>query len=245
MKKTNILIVEDELVIAYDLKRQLEKLGYQINTIATSVKEAQEALEKQSVDLVLLDIKLSDNIPGTRLGKQLRQDGEIPFIYISSHFDRATVEEAKITRPNGFLIKPFSKEDVYVAVEMALVNFAHKSIDETECEESDIVAPAKIKKVVNYIHENLNRKLTLPELTSLTDWNIYHFVRVFKKYLKDTPYQYTKKARIEKSKILLQNKELSIAQVALELGFENHSHFSQTFRKMVGKSPDAYRKSLN
>ena len=245
MKPTRILIVEDELVIALDIKRQCEKLGYEIGSLATSVAEAQACLKKHEIDLVLLDIRLSDEVPGTELAKQLRASGDIPFIYITSHYDKTTVAEAKTTRPNGYLIKPFSKEDIYVAVEMAQFNFAHKALEESEPLDTNVAAPAKLKKVVSYIHENLDRKLTLPELAALTDWNMYHFARMFKKYLHEPPYQYLQKARIEKAKLLIQDETLSVSQVALELGFENHSHFSQTFRKRVGLSPDAYRKSLN
>jgi len=245
-KSPNILIVENELIIAADLKRQLKKLDYEVGAIATSVNEARACLQKMSFDLALLDIKLDGPEEGTVLGKELRLEGKIPFIYITSHYDRGTVAEAKATRPNGYLIKPFSQEDIYVSIEMALNNFAHKAIDEEiSSTQNGTVnnAPFRIKKVVQYIHDHLDQKLTLPELAKQAGWNMYHFARLFKKHMKETPYQYLIKARIEKAKVLLKESEDNLAQVALGLGFENHSHFSQTFRKQVGVSPDAFRKS--
>lgn len=241
-QQPNILIVEDELVIAFDLKKQLEKLNYRVCDIVSSVPDARVTLQKHQPDIALLDIKLSDNIPGTVLGEELRMAGHIPFIYITSHYDRATVEEAKATRPSAYLIKPFSKEDIYVAIEMALTNFAHKDIDVIGPKTTETAIPNKLKKVVQHIHNNLDKKLTLPELAELTGWNMYHFARMFKKYLHDSPYQYLQKVRIEHAKKLMEENKLNVAQVALELGFENHSHFSQTFRKMVGMSPDTFRK---
>lgn len=245
MNTTNILIVEDELIIAADLQKQLERLSYEVCAIACSTQEARQCIHQYKPDLVLSDIYLQGSETGIVLGKELRTQGSIPFIYITSHYDRATVEEAKMTRPNGYLIKPFSKEDVYVAIEMALMNYAHKNIDsiveEPPINES-ILAPHKIKKTVDFIHDNLDKKITLPELAALTGWNMYYFARIFKKYMNESPYQYLLKARIEKAKSLIITSTVNLSQIALELGFENHSHFSQTFRKMVGVSPDAYRK---
>ena len=246
MNQPSILIVEDELIIATDLQRQLEKLGYCVCDIACSTQETRQYIQKHEPDLVLLDIYLQGPESGIVIGKELRAQGNIPFIYITSHFDKATVEEAKMTRPNGYLIKPFTKEDVYVAIEMALMNFAHKSIDIVQGNSPSnetTIAPHKIKKAVEFIHDNLDKKLTLPELASLTQWNMYYFARIFKKYMNDSPYQYLLKARIEKAKTLIITTDSNLGQIALKLGFDNHSHFSQTFRKMVGISPDAYRKN--
>ena len=245
MQETVILIVEDELIIAADLRKQLEKLKYRVCAIACSVKEARLCLNKYQPNLVLLDIYLQGKEPGTQFGKELRMKGDIPFIYITSHYDHSTLEEAKATRPNGYLIKPFSKEDIYVAIEIALMNFAHREIDAVKVDQGsnqELVAPNKIKKVVQFIHDNLNKKLTLPELAAQTDWNMYYFARTFKKYMNDSPYQYLIKTRIEKAKSLIVSSDLNLRQIAFDLGFENQSHFSQTFRKTVGITPDAYRK---
>ncbi len=243
---TRILIVEDELIIAMDLKRQLEKIGYQICGIASSAQEARQLLQHEQPDIVLLDIRLQGKEAGTVIGGELRSVGEIPFIYITSHYDRATVEEAKNTRPNGYLIKPFSTEDVYVAIEIAIMNFAHAGIDVIDEKEehqsrSGTIAPKKIKEVVTYIQSNLDKKLTLPDLAAKTGWNTYHFARTFKKYMKESPYKYLLKSRINKAKSMIAISDHSLSQIAGELGFDNYSHFAQTFRKIAGVSPDQYR----
>lgn len=245
MNKPFILIVEDELIIATDLSLQLEKLGYNVCGIASSVEEARQLTQKHQPDLVLLDIHLHGKETGTMFGKELRENGDIPFIYITSHYDRATVEEVKTTRPNGYLVKPFSYEDVYVGIEMALNNFAHRALDEPQSLDNNKSpeAPGKIKRVVQYMHDNLQKKLTLPELAIQTGWNMYYFARTFKKYLNETPHQYLLKLRMEKAKTLLTDTNFNLAQVAQEIGFESHSHFTQTFRRFIGMSPDQYRKN--
>lgn len=245
--KTKILIVEDEFIIAAHLKSDLEELGYEVCQIAASVNDAEKAITKHQPDIALLDIRLQGEKLGTDLGKQLLEEGRIPFIYLTSHFDKGTIDEAKITRPSAYLVKPFNKEDVYVAIEMAINNFAHRKVDFPELEKnsspfpSDI--PKKIKRTIQYINDHLDRKILLVDLAELSGWNRYHFARVFKKYTNQTPLQYILKARMEKAKTLLETTDHSLLQIAQLTGFESHSHFSQTFRKMFDQSPDAYRKT--
>lgn len=123
MDKLRILIVEDELIIANDLKEILEEKNYQVINIASSFNQAIKVLEKDSVDLALLDIQISGDKDGVNLGHELREKFKLPFVYISSHTDHATLEKVKATNPYGFLVKPFEDEDVVVAIEMALNNF--------------------------------------------------------------------------------------------------------------------------
>jgi len=138
------------------------------------------------------------------------------------------------------------KKPSILIVEDELINIIRKKVliifKEEEILIPNVSPPAKLKKVIRYMNENLNRKLTLPELAEQTDWNMYYFARIFKKYLNESPYQYHLKARIEKSKTSLSSTEKSIKDIAYDLGFENHSHFSQTFRKLVNMSPEDYRK---
>ncbi|MEL6357769.1 MAG: response regulator transcription factor, partial [Bacteroidota bacterium] len=226
-----------------DLERQLQALEYEVVGMAASVDEALVGIEKQRPDLVLLDIHLAGGKPGTELGKMLRQEGEIPFIYITSYSDKATVEEAKMTRPNGYLLKPFSNDDIYVAIEIALNNFAHRTIDEQiQNEKLQEKAPKRINLVVAFIQDNLDQKLTLPLLAEQSGWNMYHFARLFKKYLDTTPHQYILKARMERAQVLLTTSSDSILQIAQQLGYDSHSHFTQAFRKTIGITPNAFRR---
>lgn len=244
MAATSILIVEDELIIAADLRRQLLALGYLVCDIVGSVAEARKVIAARAADLVLLDIQLHGQEPGTILGKELRETADLPFIYITSHTDRATVADAKLTRPSGYLVKPFTKEDVYVAIEIAISNHAHRLIDEiptTLPDELIVKAPGKIKRSVAYIRDNLDRRVTLSELAELTGWNVYHFARRFKEYLGESPYQFALKARIDAARTRLVTTQLAVGKIALDLGFDSHSHFSQVFRKQEGCSPESYR----
>ncbi len=124
MSKIKILIVEDELIIAEDMRELLEGMGYDVPYVAMNLKEGIEAIEKYRPDLVMLDIMMGGRPSGIELARYIRSNYDLPFIYCTSHADKATVEEAKATKPNGYLVKPFNAEELYSSIEIALVNFS-------------------------------------------------------------------------------------------------------------------------
>lgn len=124
MSEVSILIVEDELIIAEDLKDILEGLGYHVCGLAISAREALVLLEEHSPDLALLDIQLKGGKDGVDLAQDIREQFKLPFIFLTSHADPKTLQRAKEVRPYGYLLKPFQDKDIHVAVEMALNNFA-------------------------------------------------------------------------------------------------------------------------
>jgi DNA-binding NtrC family response regulator len=113
-----ILIVEDELIVASDLRITLERAGYQICGIARSVFRAQEILKTVKPDIVLLDIYLKGDLTGIDLAAELN-DSKIPFVYLSANCNRQVLEAAKLTQPYGFLVKPFREKDLLVTLDIA------------------------------------------------------------------------------------------------------------------------------
>jgi DNA-binding LytR/AlgR family response regulator len=120
-----ILIVEDNVIIADDMQSMLEEIGYEIVDNVIVYEQAEEVLKTQQVDLVLIDIILASDRTGIDLGKHIRENYDIPFIFITSNSDRATVENAKTVKPNGYLVKPFEQQDLYTSIEIALSNFTY------------------------------------------------------------------------------------------------------------------------
>lgn len=125
MAKTRILIVEDEFIIAEDISETLRELGYDVIGNATNYQEAIKAFEAEGIDVVLVDINLGEEKDGIDVGTALREKYQLPFIFITSHADKATVDKAKNLKPNGYLVKPFDKNDLYTSIEIALSNFAN------------------------------------------------------------------------------------------------------------------------
>lgn len=119
-----ILIVEDEFAVANDLRIILEKAGYIVSGIAFTVEKALEINQQQRPDMVLLDIHLKGFQTGIDLARKLGQEN-IPFVYLSANTNASILEQAKATKPYGFLVKPFREKDVLVALEIAHYRHAH------------------------------------------------------------------------------------------------------------------------
>ena len=119
-----ILIVEDEFVVANDLRLILQKSGYKVCGIADSVKEAITLVDKYSPSLVLLDIYLKGNETGIDLAEKLTEKN-IGFVYLSANSNQTVLEQAKATNPYGFLLKPFREKDVLITLDIAFYRHAH------------------------------------------------------------------------------------------------------------------------
>lgn len=113
------------MIIADDMQSMLEEIGYEIVDNVIVYEQAVEVLKNQQVDLVLIDIILASDKTGIDLGKHIRDNYDIPFIFVTSNSDRATVENAKTVKPNGYLVKPFEQQDLYTSIEIALSNFIY------------------------------------------------------------------------------------------------------------------------
>ncbi|MFN8713008.1 MAG: response regulator [Bacteroidota bacterium] len=120
MSKTNILIVEDESIVAKDIQMSLRKLGYNVVAICSNGEDAIRTVEEQTPDLVLMDIMLKGNMSGIEAAEQVRERFSIPIIYLTAYADESTLSKAKITEPYGYIIKPFKEIDLRTSIEMAL-----------------------------------------------------------------------------------------------------------------------------
>jgi len=127
----HILVVEDNLVVSDSIKRMLSTLTYELTEVVVDFESAVVALATKPIDLVLIDIVLATDKTGIDLGSHIRSTYDIPFIFITSNSDKVTVSEAKLVKPNGYLVKPFQKQDLFTAIEIALFNFQdHESRNE-------------------------------------------------------------------------------------------------------------------
>ena len=115
-------IVEDEMIIAETISLALTKLGYLPTKPAFSYESAISMLESEKPDIVLLDINLNDELDGVDLAHYINANYSLPIIFLTANSDRNTIERSKQTRPNAFLVKPFSNEDLFSAIEIALFN---------------------------------------------------------------------------------------------------------------------------
>jgi DNA-binding response OmpR family regulator len=195
-----ILVVEDELIIALDIKEILEHEGYNV-IINTTVTQAIIAIEEHSLVLVLIDINLNQEKDGVNLGEYLFQKKIVPFIYITSYTDNLTLTRVKDTNPNGFIVKPFRPIDVITTVGIVLntIKFKRETL-ENEINSAETEIPFILKNALRYIEENIDKKISIMELAEQSRWKHQHFIRVFRKYIGETPYQYIVKLKMERAK---------------------------------------------
>lgn len=135
-----ILIVEDNVIIADDMQSMLEDIGYNIVANVVDYEGAANALATLDIDLALVDIVLASKKTGIDLGRHIRENYNIPFIFVTSNSDKATVENAKSVKPNGYLVKPFEQQDLFTSIEIALSNFNNDTVSiakETAEEEAE------------------------------------------------------------------------------------------------------------
>jgi AraC-like DNA-binding protein len=241
--KSKILVVEDEALIAMHIKAILEEVDYEVFINVNSVEAAIAHIESDCPNIVLIDINLNRTKDGIELGRYLLEKNCCPYLYITSYVDSSTLDRVKETRPNGYIVKPFKASDLVSNIAIILNNYSYKKIDlHNKLDEPVETAPYRLKQVVQYINENIDKKLEIDELVELTEWRRHHFVKLFIKYLAVAPYQYILSRKIEKSKSLLKDTNIPINQIAFELGFKSYSNFCNAFKKKNNEVPLDYRK---
>lgn len=158
--KENILIVEDEFIVANDLRLMLRKAGYAVCGIAASEEEAKALIEKHHPTWVLLDIFLQDGSLGTDLAVYLNQKG-IGFIYISANTNQSILEIAKSTRPYGFLVKPFREKDLLIMLDIALSK--HQSNQQLALQRM-MMLQAQLKNIADTVLSANEKLVRIPEI---------------------------------------------------------------------------------
>lgn len=129
MAKIKIAVVEDEALIAIRLCSALEELEYDVLEAASNYTEGLDLILSEKPDLLITDIQLSGRKTGIDLARKIREFSNMPIIFLSSYNDKSIIDEARDARPNAYLIKPFNKEELYSAIEIAMMN--HRPIDTT------------------------------------------------------------------------------------------------------------------
>ena len=115
-----ILIVEDESLIALDLKRELERVGFTVLTIADNADEALLSVERLRPSLVLMDIRLRGVLDGIETADLIRRNFHIPVMFVTALADRETIFRARITGPFDYIVKPYHGVDFRDRIDTAI-----------------------------------------------------------------------------------------------------------------------------
>ncbi len=122
-KCIKILIVEDERIVATDLKNRLTKLGYQITGLAADSEKALSLINREDPDIILMDIRIQGSLDGIETAALLQRTHNIPVIYLTAYSEQQTLNRAIATKPYGYLLKPFSDRELHIAIQVSLERF--------------------------------------------------------------------------------------------------------------------------
>jgi DNA-binding LytR/AlgR family response regulator len=159
---TRILIVEDELIIAEDIREKMIEFGYETVDVVDNFEDTLACIEQKKPDLILLDIALRGSKTGIDIAKVIDKNYELPYIFLTSNHDAATLAEVKAVHPASFLMKPFKKEELYMAIELAFAS-------------QKMARPASVEKPDHiFIKEGHSyQKITISEIQYLKSEGIY------------------------------------------------------------------------
>jgi AmiR/NasT family two-component response regulator len=133
MKPKKIFIVEDSRIVALELKKILDGLGYAVVGMAGTGEEAIIKCRETVPDLILMDVKLPGGMNGIKASKEIHTSINVPVVYTTAYSDRDIVDEVQKSYPFGFVIKPYREKDLLVAIETAFTRFEYeRKLEESE-----------------------------------------------------------------------------------------------------------------
>lgn len=118
--RAQVMVVDDEILVAEDLKLRLTDLGYEVTAVVGTGKDAIEMAGQTTPDIILMDIQLKGDMDGIEAAHEIKDRFDISVVYLTAYSDQETLDRAKITTPFGYLIKPFAEKELHSTIEMAL-----------------------------------------------------------------------------------------------------------------------------
>jgi len=240
-RKFSVIIAEDEKLIAKNIANSITRLNpnYEIVHVASNGQEAYESTQKMLPDVVFSDIKMPVMDGLTLISKINDTLPKVRTVIISGYDDFNLMRCALQQRAIDYLLKPVN----YDELEKLLQRIEHELLAERKIllgrttDSEDLVESINI-----YIKHNYNSFIDFSEIADRFGFTQAYLTKVFKKYMEVTPARYLKEYRISVAKKLLMSSNLSIKEIADQVGFEDPFHFSKSFKDVVGESPNQYRK---
>jgi AraC family transcriptional regulator len=217
--------------------------------------DAKNYLDRTGSDLVLLDSDYSVD-DGLQLLKEIKSiHPGIPIIFITDIASEDIVLKAFKNGARDFLKKPFNILELQETV-LGILSVRkgdrekrrpfqqRNSRHEAFLKKVTTDQPDNLIRCIHYIHNNIRKDITLEELAKKANVSKYHFCRLFKKQIGISPMKFIMSRKITRAKELLRREDMNISMIAVELGFNDISSFSEKFKQLSGITPTQFRKSL-
>jgi len=245
-----ILIVEDEFITARDLQEILLKCGHECVGKADTYEKALHLVKTEEPELALVDISLKGFKDGIQFARSLREEYNIIIIFVTAYADPKTILRIKEVKPNGYVVKPFTLESIFAAIEIATIDHVSTGMQSLAGEFKDGMAstrkqlPLQLMKVItDYIDKRFNRDLPISELADVINLSEDYFSAKFKESMGVSPHQYIMSKRLDEAKHLLRHTDQSIDEIATMVGYKNQAYFATIFKRHFGMTPTQYKKA--
>ena len=228
----NILMIDDDYLDLEGMKVLIGSLPLDVSHVYTALntKTARETVSRKNIHVILCDVEMPEE-SGLDFARWLNREGiVIPLIFVTSHASFEYAAEAVRLHVHDYLLKPVSKQALENALNMA------NAYGNVITEEEDVISP-----VTQYIKDHLSEKISREQLAGLVYLHPDYLTHVFKEKTGLSISAYILKERLNLSKNLLRNTDLSINTIALDCGFSDASYFTRIFRRETGTSPSQYR----
>ena len=173
MKKVVVGVVEDEIIIADGIIDSLQSLGYDTVGPAMNYSEGIAMLDNDKPDILLLDIILSGRKDGIDLAWKIKEEYNMPFVFLTAHADKATVERAKQVDPPAYLVKPFNSDELYSAIEIALFNYSGSVRSEEKMDKPETRANYLLDNSLFIKVDSSFQKIEFSEILYLQNDHVY------------------------------------------------------------------------
>lgn len=249
MKKINVLVVETNVTTSNQIKAALEKNNeYKVFVVKHSFDDLVNVLENNSIAIAIIEINFVIDFNSLNVSKCIEEVVGIPYIFISDNAEESVMSKVIDSGSSGILIKPFKIADLKANIQIAIYNHSIlKTINDTGFKEYlndfDNILPV-MRVVLVHIEYHILEKIEIDDLVKITGWSRFHFTKAFTKSIGLPPKKYITMRKIENSKKLLKNNSLSINHISNLLSFKSQSDFSRIFKKIIGQSPEKYRREL-
>jgi two-component system, LytTR family, response regulator LytT len=212
-----ILIVEDEILIAEDLKDKLLSFGYAEIEMAHNKTDAITAVREFNPDVVLLDVRMENEKDGIEIGQHIAEQFQKPFIYITAHSDVNLIKEILKTGPSGFITKPVKKSDLFAAINMVITQIKSSSDSALKIKDGYstlVIHPDSIQYIEsegNYVNIYTDEKkhVSRQSLDSvISELNTKVFFRIHRSYLVNV----SRITRFSKKEVVIDNTTLPVSR---------------------------------
>lgn len=240
----SMIIVDDEYFTIEGMKLIIDWSFYNIEIVGTAVsgREGIELAKRIKPDIILSDIKMF-GMDGISMLDNIRKEGiKSKFIIMSGYKQFEYAQRAIEVGIEGYLLKPVNKEHL-ISIVQKTVSALESGTQHQKPDFEQTMPQPRIREIISYIDGHYCDNITLQKISEKFYINSGYLSRMFKEETGESYVNYVTKKKMERAKSLLMNKDLSITDIANILSYKDINYFSGLFKKVVGVSPQKYRKN--